>query len=126
MSIEAIIGLVSLLGGLAQALLMLQLRTMRSEARQRSDGVEKQLLEFKKEFETRISRLEDRTDERLREVERDKLDVREWVRVSTSSREKMDQIITGLARLDARIDAEFGVASSIDRLAETLKGEERQ
>ena len=64
----------------------------------------------------RIDRVEDRVDQ----IQKGKADKHEWARETLLARGKMGDLAAQISRVDAKLDANFGIAANIGRLVEEL------
>ena len=76
-----------------------------------------------KTLATRIERAEtqiDRVDDRVAKVEKAKADKHEWARETLLARSKMEKLSGQIGRVDAKLDANFGIAASVRQLADEI------
>lgn len=57
---------------------------------------------------------------RVREVEDKKVDKRDWLRDLISTRSKIDKVSEQIAGVHSKLDAEFGIAAAMNRLADSV------
>lgn len=100
------IGLLATIVGVPWSVLSLYLRAMRKEATERSAAIERRVETLEQEFREATERFANKRD---------------WLREAVSTREKVDAVGRQIADLGARFDANYGIAASINTLAEALK-----
>ena len=105
------------------AITTLTLFTARMQARRievvekRTDG---QLIDVHHKFDGQVGDLAERVDTRFLRIDRDKADKHEWAREIASARAKMDNLSTQMARMESKLDANFGVAAMVGKLVDEL------
>lgn len=62
----------------------------------------------------------DRVEDQIKEVSKAKADKHEWARETLLARTKMEKLGAQIERLDAKLDANFGIAANVGRLADEL------
>jgi DNA polymerase II large subunit len=67
-----------------------------------------------------LSRRIDVVEDRVGKTEKGKADKHEWARETILARDKMEQLSGQLQRLEAKLDANFGVAANIARLVDEM------
>lgn len=60
-------------------------------------------------------------DGRMNELERTKVGKQDWLREAVSTREKVDKVAECVARIDSRLEGEFGTSAAMNRLAESVE-----
>lgn len=60
----------------------------------------------------------DKVEERSRELEDKKVDKKDWLRVTLSTRQKVDHLGEQLLKIESKLDADFGMSAAVNRLAD--------
>ena len=67
-----------------------------------------------------VDRVE-KVEVRVEDLQKRKTDKHEWAREMLNAREKLETLLTEMAKISGKIDAQFGIASSIDELVDVMK-----
>ncbi|MEK6675563.1 MAG: hypothetical protein AABZ47_07905 [Planctomycetota bacterium] len=61
-----------------------------------------------------------RQDARLTSLEKDKVDRVDWAREVLRSSERLDRVSEAIAKIDGKLDANYGMTGAVNRLAEVM------